>query len=170
MRVRMRKLSRIIHIDITTNYKFAHEHAQITKPKITTVAPQPIHMTTYKPSLPPHLVVRDATKVHPLRVLRAVAAETISTYPDTMTHVYTDGSAMNALEQAGYGLTIKYQDAPRIDISETRGQHCNNYDAELKAIRSALQTISNERDGHIPPIVNDIVIFTDSQSAIQAIA
>ena len=72
-------------------------------------------------------------------------------------------------EAGGYGLTIKYPDAPRIDISEPRGQHCNNYDAELKAIRSALQTISNECDGHIPPIVNDIVIFTDSQSAIQAV-
>ena len=30
--------------------------------KITTVAPQPIHTTTYKPSLHPHLVVKDATK------------------------------------------------------------------------------------------------------------
>ena len=28
-------------------------------------------------------------------------------YPNTMTHVYTDGSAPNALEQAGYGLTIQ---------------------------------------------------------------
>ena len=129
-----------------------------------------VYTTTYKPSLHSHLVVKDATKADPLQVLQAVAADTISAHHDTMTHVYTDGSAMNAVEQAGYGLTIKYPDAPRIDISEPCGQHCNNYDAELKAISSALQTISNERDGHNPPIVNDIVIFTDSQSAIQAIA
>ena len=138
--------------------------------KITTVAPQTFRTTTYTPSLHPHLVVKDTTKAHPLQVLQAVAAETISTYPDTITHVYTDGSAMNAVEQAGYGLTTKYPDAPRIDISEPRGQHCNNYDTELEAIRSALQTISNERDGHNPPVFNNIVIFTNSQSTMQAIA
>ena len=87
-----------------------------------------------------------------------------------MTHVYTDGSALNAVEQARYGLTIQYPDATRKDISEACGQHCNNYDAELKAIRSALQTISEDCDNPNPPCVNNIVIFTDSQSAIQAIA
>ena len=87
-----------------------------------------------------------------------------------MTHVYTDGAALNAVEQAGYGLTIQYPDATRKDISEARGQHCNNYDAELKVIRSALQTISEDCDNPNPPYVNNIVIFTDSQSSIQAIA
>ena len=87
-----------------------------------------------------------------------------------MTHVYTDGSALNAVEQAGYGLTIQHPEATRKDISEACGQHCNNYDAELKAIRSALQTISEDCDNPNPPCVNNIVIFTDSQSAIQAIA
>ena len=87
-----------------------------------------------------------------------------------MTHVYIDGSALNAVEQAGYGLTIQYPDATRKDISEACGQHCNNYDAELKAIRSALQTISEDCNNPNPPCVNNIVIFTDSQSAIQAIA
>ena len=77
---------------------------------------------------------------------------------------------MNAVEQTGYGLTIHYPDATRKDISEACGQHCNNYDAELKAIRSALQTISEDCDNTNPPCVNNIAIFTDSQSAIQAIA
>ena len=47
-----------------------------------------------------------------------------------------------------------------------------NNDTELKAIRSALHTISNDYDNINPPRVNNIniVIFTDSQSAIQAIA
>ena len=74
------------------------------------------------------------------------------------------------MEEAGYGLTIQYTDATRKDISEACRQHCNNYDAELKAIRSALQTISEDCDNPNPPCVNNIVIFTDSQSAIQAIA
>ena len=46
----------------------------------------------------------------------------------------------------------------------------NNYDAELKAIRSALLTISKDYDNPNPMCVNNIVIFTDSQSGIQAIA
>ena len=53
---------------------------------------------------------------------------------------------------------------------EACGQHCNNCHAELKAIRSALQNISKDCDNPNPLCVTNIVIFTDSQSAIQAIA
>ena len=70
-----------------------------------------------------------------------------------MTHVFTDGSALNAMEQVetGYGLTIQRPDAKHKDINEARVQHCNNnYDAELNAIRSALQTISNDCDNPNP--------------------
>ena len=87
-----------------------------------------------------------------------------------MTHVYTDGSALNAVEQAGYGLTIQYPYATRKDISEACGKYCNNYDAELKVIRSAVRNIYEYCDNANPPCMNNIVIFTDSQSAIQAIA
>ena len=137
---------------------------------IATVAPQPLYRTAYQPTLCPHLIVKSASKAYPAHILKSLAAETIDTYPNTMTHVYIAGSALNAVEQAGYGLTIQYPDATRKDISEACGQHCNNYDAELKAIRSALQIISEDCDNPNPPCVNNIVIFTDSQSAIQAIA
>ena len=141
-----------------------------SREKIATVAPQPLYRTAYQPTLCPHLIVKSASKAYPAHILKSLATETIDTYPNTMTHVYTDGSALNAVEQAGYGLTIQYPDATRKDISEACGQHCNNYDAELKAIRSALQTISDDCDNPNPPCVNNIVIFTDSQSSIQAIA
>ena len=114
--------------------------------------------------------MKNASKAYPAHILKSLAAETIDTYPNTMTHVYTDGSALNTVEQAGYGITIQYQDATRRNISEACGQHCSNYDAELKTIRSALQTISEDCDNSNPPCVNNIVIFTDSQSAIQTIA
>ena len=74
----------------------------------------------------------------------------------------TDGSALNVVDQAGYGLTIQYADATRKDIREACGQHCNNYDAELKETRSALQAISKGCDNPNPPCVNNIVIFTGS--------
>ena len=48
--------------------------------------------------------------------------------------------------------------------AKTSVKHCNNYDAELKAIRSALQTIDDDCDNPNPLCVNNIVIFTDSVS------
>ena len=111
--------------------------------------------------------MKSASKAYPAHILKSLAAETTDTYPNTMMHVYTDGSALNAVEQAGYGLTIQYPYATCKDISEACGQHCNNYDAELKAIRSALQTISKDCDNPNPPCLNYIVISADSQSLSQ---
>ena len=89
-----------------------------SREKIATVAPQPLYRTAYQPTLCPHLIVKSASKAYPAHILKSLAAETIDTYPNTMTHVYTDGSALNAVEQAGYGLTIQYPDATPKDISE----------------------------------------------------
>ena len=54
--------------------------------------------------------------------------------------------------------------------AKTSVKLADNNDAELKALRSALQTISEDCDNSNHPCVNNIVIFTHSQSAIQAIA
>ena len=141
-----------------------------SREKIATVAPQPLYKTAYQPTMCPHLIVKSASKAFPAHILKSLIAETIDTYPNTKTHVYTNGSALDAVEQAWYGLTIQYPDATRKNISEVCGQHYSNYDPELNAIRSALQTIYEDCDNHNPPCVNNIVILTDSQSAIQAIA
>ncbi len=61
---------------------------------------------------------KSASKAYPAHLLKGLAAETIDKYPNTMTQVYTDGSAPNAVEQAGYGLSLQYPDATRKDISE----------------------------------------------------
>ena len=139
-----------------------------TREKLATVAPHPLNRTAYEPTMCAHLIVKIASKADSAHILKSLAAETIDTYPNTITHVYTDGSVLNAVEQAGYHLTIQYTDATR--KSEACRQHCNNYDAELKAIRSVLQSISNDCDNPNPPCVNNIVIFTDALSAIKTIA
>ena len=92
-----------------------------SRAKIATVAPQPLHRTAYQPALCPHIIVKSASKAYAVHILKSLAAETIDTYTNTMTHVYTDGSALNALKQAGYGLTIQYPDATREYISEACG-------------------------------------------------
>ena len=73
-----------------------------SREKIATVAPQPLHKTAYQPTLCPHLIVKSASTAYTAHTLNSLAAETIDTYSNTMTHVYTDVSAMNAVEQAGY--------------------------------------------------------------------
>ena len=72
-----------------------------SREKIATVAPQPLYRTAYQPTLCPHLIVKSASKAYPAHILKSLAAETIDTYPNTMTHVYTDGSALKPVEQAG---------------------------------------------------------------------
>ena len=79
--------------------------------KIATVAQQPFYVTAYQPTLWPYFIVKSASLADPAHLLTRLAAETIDSYPNTMTHVYTDGSALNALEQAGYGITNQYSDA-----------------------------------------------------------
>ena len=45
---------------------------------------------------------------------------------------------------------------------------CSNYDAEAIAISKALTMITNKMgEGTVPPV--DVVVFTDSQSALDAI-
>ena len=64
---------------------------------IATVAPQPLYRTAYQPTLCPHLIVKSANKAYPAHILKRLAAETIDTYRNAVTHIYTDGSALNAV-------------------------------------------------------------------------
>ena len=90
-----------------------------SRENVTTVAPQTLYRTACQPTLCPHLIVKGGSKANPAHILTNLAAETIDTYPNTMTHVYTDGSALNAVVQAGYGLTMQCPDATRKAICET---------------------------------------------------
>ena len=73
-----------------------------SREKLATIAPQQFYKTAYQPTLCPHLIVKSASKADPAHIRKSLAADTINTYPNTMTHVYSDGSALNAVEQAGY--------------------------------------------------------------------
>ena len=69
-----------------------------SREKIVTVVPQPLYRTAYQPTLCPHLIVKSASKARPAHILKSLAAEAIDMYPNTMTHVYSNGSALNAVE------------------------------------------------------------------------
>ena len=59
-----------------------------SREKIATVAPQPLYRTAYQPTLCPHLIVKSAGKADPVHILKSLAAETIDTYPNTITHLH----------------------------------------------------------------------------------
>lgn len=104
-------------------------------------------------------------------MLKTTTLETIDSYPQNAIHAYTDGSAFKATIKAGYGALIKYpnthwDDHPR--IFGACGEFCSNYTAEITAIEKALQHIIKDFDsGTTPP--EDIIIFSDSKSTLQAI-
>ena len=84
-----------------------------------------------------------------------MALETISSYPEDGIHAYTDGSAVRAIRNGGYGSVINAPDFEEpILLSGPCGAYCINYDAELVAIHCCYK---------------DIVLFSDSQSVIQAV-
>ena len=126
-------------------------HQELRKPKTQTLL---LHGAD-KSTLPP--------------ILKSIALETISSYPESAIHAYTDGSAVRAIRNGGYGSVIKSPDMEDpILLSGPCGAYCTNYDAEVVAIQKTLDSIHHHlEEGCFPP--NDIVIFSDSQSAIQAV-
>lgn len=91
--------------------------------------------------------------------LKAAAMETIYTrYPkNNWIHIYTDGSKM--LDSVGVGVYSEL-----FAFYSSLGPFRTNFDGELEAIRIATEQLSVRTVQ-----LNNIVIFSDSQSAIQAI-
>ena len=78
------------------------------------------------------------------------------------------GSAVRAVRNGGYGSVINIPTSEPILLSGPCGAFCSNYDAEIAAIQRTLDTLLEQfRNGQVRPL--DIVIFSDSLSAIQAI-
>ena len=65
-------------------------------------------------------------------------------------------------------MNLQFPDGSSFDYSDACGRTCSNYDAEIKALRTAVEKVhqSFELNEHSP---TQIVIFTDSKSALQAI-
>ena len=107
-------------------------------------------------------------KETPLPILRSTALETIDSYPASAVQAFTDGSAFKATVYAGFGVHLKFPDGSFENMSEPCGNICSNYVAEVKAITAAIEyTHKQFEQGKKEP--TDIVVFTDSQSALEAL-
>ena len=80
------------------------------------------------------------------------------------THVYTDGSATEAVKDGGSGIFIKYPSGNAKRISIPAGHTCSNYKAEPLAIQKALDSLED-----LELNKRNIALFTDSVSALQGL-
>ena len=101
-------------------------------------------------------------------ILKLAGLDTIQTFPDDWTHIYSDGSATKGTKNAGYGVRIEYPDKTNKELSNPCGVLCSNFEAEAKAIITALKE-TKETFHTIKEKCSNLVIFTDSLSVLQAL-
>jgi ribonuclease HI len=110
----------------------------------------------------------DVTKSSdPLDLMRA-SQRTIDAYPDDWIHVYTNKSAVKATIKSGYGIYIEYPDRTSDELVDPCGEIGSNYQAEITALEFALYRLKSIIDMS-PSKAQNIVIFTDSMSTLQAL-
>ena len=71
-------------------------------------------------------------------ILQLEGLKTIQSYPDEWIQIYTDGSATNGTKNGGLGIRVEFTDNSIKEISNPCGVLCSNFDAEAKAIETAL--------------------------------
>ena len=99
--------------------------------------------------------------------VRRAGLETIYSYQDFEVQVYTDGSATKGTSKGGYGARIEFHDGTCQTIAQPCGLYCSNFEAEAKAITSAIDKIGKYYENKT--ITLKVVIFTDSESVLLAL-
>ena len=125
----------------------------------------PPHRNLKTPIIKQNLLGGETKKSDP-NCLKASALETIDQYSREWIHIYTDGSAFKATINAGYGAIIHHPKGEKEEIYSPCGSFCSNFVAEKEAIIEALKHVTNSFE-KAPNKVKDVVIFTDSLSALQ---
>ena len=97
---------------------------------------------------------------------KALTLEMIqSRYPkSTWTHVFTDGSAENAVRNGGSGACIRRPDGTTSSLSIPAGDLSSNYRAEVHALKAATELLIEEDCNQ-----QNIVMLSDSLSALQSL-
>ena len=102
-------------------------------------------------------------------ILKLNNLETIDTYSSSSIHAYTDGSAFKGTTFAGFGGYLKFPDNSKFEFNDACGTFCSNFEAEIAAIKTAVEiTHQSFENSERPP--SNLVIFTDSQSTLQALS
>ncbi|PVD26822.1 hypothetical protein C0Q70_11969 [Pomacea canaliculata] len=83
---------------------------------------------------------------------------------DQWTHVFTDGSAEQAVKNGGAGIYIRYPGGREDRLSLATGLYSTNFKAEAVAIQTGATHVENSPDNS-----NNVVFFTDALSVLQAL-
>ena len=128
----------------------------------------PPWMEIKQPLIKTSLLDASINKSSDPNALKLCALETIDSYPASAIHAYTDGSAFKGTIFAGFGIYLKFPDRTFYKFSDACGMYCSNFEAEIAALKSAIEHchLSFEQEEREPC---DIVVFTDSESALQAL-
>ena len=82
--------------------------------------------------------------------------------------MYTDDSAFRATKFAGYGVFVRHPDESEETLSDSCGNNCSNYEAEVMAITASVELLHQEFELRKRKPC-DVVIFSDSSSALDAL-
>ena len=85
-------------------------------------------------------------------------------YPqEAWIHVFTDGSATNAVTNGGAGVLVHFPGGQKVSASAAAGRHCSNYSAETEALIQAASIVqSSDHD------CKQVVFLSDALSVLQA--
>ena len=87
-------------------------------------------------------------------------------YPEeAWTHVYTDGSATKAVSNGGAGVILFDPDREPVKEAIPTGKHCNNYKAEVEALKLAAKMVKDSTTDEY----RQVVFLTDSASVLDAL-
>ena len=78
-------------------------------------------------------------------------------------HVFTDGSATNAVTNGGAGILVHFPGGQKVSASVAVGRHCSNYRAETEALIQAASIVqASDQD------CKQVVFLSDALSVLQA--
>ena len=84
-------------------------------------------------------------------------------YPQAgWTHIYTDGSAEEAVRNGGSGVFVRTPTGQTFGYSNATGRKCSNFKAETSALQNAVAYIAEMKP-------QKTVILTDSKAALQSL-
>ena len=84
----------------------------------------------------------------------------------TWIHVYTDGSATDAVQDGGAGGLIYLPNGQTLEAASATGKYSTNYDAEVKTREQGAQAVIYLTDINS----EDVVFLTDSRSVLDSLA
>ena len=83
----------------------------------------------------------------------------------TWIHVYTDGSATDAVQDGGAGSLIYLPNGKTLEAASATGTYCPNYDAEVKTLEQGAQAVIDLTDANS----ENVLFLTDTWSVLDSL-